>query len=409
MANGRCRMHGGRSTGPRTPEGKASRTAAHTTHGHRAAPQRRALRATRTLVSRMRLYAAVIRLGRFVPAAVMAGLARYPLAFLPPKKPSEVVVSPNAPRTPYTCLPPLRRAPRARTGEGTGGALGSVVNGRAAERAAVLAEAALQAPWQQAVAFARAVKRAVLAEKRDVRAARRAVWAAKRVVAAVPLTGRGRGKSGESGAVRLNPLQLSRDAEAAAGRSCGTGAGPSRGGRPDGARVGGVTLDCGRVDGLGAGDAVGCGGAGRGGGRQGAEGAALFRPTPNFRRTPNRGESCGMDARPAPGLAWLRSASARGGEPLVEVGGKIGLRAQLAALLGTAAPPPGWFVPQAWPPSGGAYGGMVPEPGKWRPVAAAQRSPLGLAPTGAVVLRHGPHRKLGAQDVGDGHQPDPVA
>jgi hypothetical protein len=33
MANGRCRMHGGRSTGPKTPEGLARLAAAHTTHG----------------------------------------------------------------------------------------------------------------------------------------------------------------------------------------------------------------------------------------------------------------------------------------------------------------------------------------------------------------------------------------
>jgi hypothetical protein len=32
----RCRMHGGRSTGPRTPEGKARSIAAHTKHGRRS-------------------------------------------------------------------------------------------------------------------------------------------------------------------------------------------------------------------------------------------------------------------------------------------------------------------------------------------------------------------------------------
>src|SRR5208282_6011793 len=33
MANGRCRCHGGKSTGPRTPEGRASVARAHTTQG----------------------------------------------------------------------------------------------------------------------------------------------------------------------------------------------------------------------------------------------------------------------------------------------------------------------------------------------------------------------------------------
>jgi len=33
----RCKLHGGRSTGPKTPEGKARVAAAHTTHGRRSA------------------------------------------------------------------------------------------------------------------------------------------------------------------------------------------------------------------------------------------------------------------------------------------------------------------------------------------------------------------------------------
>ncbi len=44
MANGRCRMHGGRSTGPSTPEGLARLTAARTSHGTYSA-QARAFRA----------------------------------------------------------------------------------------------------------------------------------------------------------------------------------------------------------------------------------------------------------------------------------------------------------------------------------------------------------------------------
>jgi len=32
----RCRMHGGKSTGPRTPEGRARSIAAHTMHGRRS-------------------------------------------------------------------------------------------------------------------------------------------------------------------------------------------------------------------------------------------------------------------------------------------------------------------------------------------------------------------------------------
>jgi len=41
MANGRCRMHGGASTGPRTPEGLARLRAARTRHGGYDAEHRR--------------------------------------------------------------------------------------------------------------------------------------------------------------------------------------------------------------------------------------------------------------------------------------------------------------------------------------------------------------------------------
>lgn len=40
MANGRCRMHGGASTGPRTAEGLARMTAARTKHGSYGAEMR---------------------------------------------------------------------------------------------------------------------------------------------------------------------------------------------------------------------------------------------------------------------------------------------------------------------------------------------------------------------------------
>ena len=44
MANGRCRMHGGRSTGPRTAEGLARIRAARTKHGAYSAAMRDYLR-----------------------------------------------------------------------------------------------------------------------------------------------------------------------------------------------------------------------------------------------------------------------------------------------------------------------------------------------------------------------------
>ncbi|MFC0387571.1 HGGxSTG domain-containing protein [Roseomonas vinacea] len=44
MPNGRCRMHGGASTGPRTPEGQARCRAARLKHGQRGAEAREAAR-----------------------------------------------------------------------------------------------------------------------------------------------------------------------------------------------------------------------------------------------------------------------------------------------------------------------------------------------------------------------------
>ena len=302
MANGRCRMHGGRSTGPRTAEGMARMTAARTTHGHCTAAQRMQQRYVRTLVVRTRLYCAAMRLRQHLPADLAAQLAQSPAAFLPPEKPSDAAVSRNAPTTlgssarghaPCNSLPALRRASRAAR---TGGAAGRALPGRAAERLAARAEVASQAPWRQAIALA-------LAAKRDARAAKR--------------IGTARARSGETGVVRQNPLQLSGSVGPAAGRPCPRALVPEV--DPVAPRPGGSS---------GAG-AVGRGGSGRGGGGQAAEGAALFRPT--------------LEAD------VVARAVALGSTPLA-VPWTSGLRAQLAALLGPAAPPAGWRVPQAWPP-----------------------------------------------------------
>ena len=61
MANGRCRMHGGRSTGPTTPEGLARITAARTTHGFYSAEGRAFHIGCRTLVARAKLLTLLAR------------------------------------------------------------------------------------------------------------------------------------------------------------------------------------------------------------------------------------------------------------------------------------------------------------------------------------------------------------
>jgi hypothetical protein len=61
MANGSCRMHGGRSTGPSTPEGLARVTAARTVHGCYGAEGGAFRIGCRTLLARGRLLAELER------------------------------------------------------------------------------------------------------------------------------------------------------------------------------------------------------------------------------------------------------------------------------------------------------------------------------------------------------------
>jgi hypothetical protein len=55
MANGRCRLHGGKSTGPRTPEGLARMRRANTRHGAYSEETRQLMRAVRALDARAKL------------------------------------------------------------------------------------------------------------------------------------------------------------------------------------------------------------------------------------------------------------------------------------------------------------------------------------------------------------------
>jgi hypothetical protein len=61
MANGRCRMHGGASTGPRTEEGRARLRAAHMTHGGYGAETQAVLRCSAAFVAETRALMAELR------------------------------------------------------------------------------------------------------------------------------------------------------------------------------------------------------------------------------------------------------------------------------------------------------------------------------------------------------------
>src|SRR5271165_2683832 len=170
MANGRCRMHGGNCTGPRTPEGKARMIAAHTTHGNATAAKRATQRYVRALAARARLLGALLRLRAYLPAEMAARLTPVPGELKALPHPSQVAVLKSADRMPCTVRDGVSGMGRAAAGGRKAGAAGRAPRVRDLERQAALAEAAGQAPWRQAIAFARAAKRAARAEKRVRRA-----------------------------------------------------------------------------------------------------------------------------------------------------------------------------------------------------------------------------------------------
>ena len=146
MANGRCRMHGGASTGPRTPEGLARIVAAKTTHGRygmAAAPKRLAQRYVRTLITRIALTDAATQLRAYLPAGMAARLDTAPEELRAPKHPSQVAFDALNARACCDSVPPglglgrRARAARARLGMRGGAAVGAVaLRGRTAERLA---------------------------------------------------------------------------------------------------------------------------------------------------------------------------------------------------------------------------------------------------------------------------------
>ena len=176
MPNGRCRLHGGKSTGPRTPKGIASRATANTRHGRQSAPKRAEKLYLRTLIQRARLKADARRLQAWLPKAMAARLADFPLELWAPVHPTNLPFVKNHKPTPGHDSP-ARLAPDA---DPARNAARPLPRGLAAERQAARTEAASLAPWHQAIDFARAAKRAALAANRTARASNHAALAAKR-------------------------------------------------------------------------------------------------------------------------------------------------------------------------------------------------------------------------------------
>jgi hypothetical protein len=147
----RCRMHGGRSTGPRTAEGLARLRVARTIHGHYSAEARARDRHILTLARRARLAIAAVRHADRLPPEFAARLNRMAPELLPPPWPS--------------------------------GGLS-----RAEDRAVLQAEAEALAPWKLAIAAAReAGRRAIMVlPEPHVPEARPTAGAVARVPAAIP-------------------------------------------------------------------------------------------------------------------------------------------------------------------------------------------------------------------------------
>jgi len=158
MANGRCRIHGGTSTGPRTAAGLARLAAARTTRGIYSAANWVNDRHVRTQARRGRLLVAAMKLGGYLPPEVAARLAVVPAELRAPVHPSQIpyleiatkTLGSGGPDVPGRCAAGAFSAPRV----------------RAAELAAARAERATLAPWRAVIAAARLAKREALAARR---------------------------------------------------------------------------------------------------------------------------------------------------------------------------------------------------------------------------------------------------
>src|SRR5271167_4204985 len=100
MANGRCRIHGGTSTGPRTAAGLARLAAARTTRGIYSAANWANDRHVRTQARRLRLLVAAMKLGLYLPPEVAARLAAVPAELRAPVHPSQLPYLEFATKTP---------------------------------------------------------------------------------------------------------------------------------------------------------------------------------------------------------------------------------------------------------------------------------------------------------------------
>jgi len=100
-------MHGGRSTGPRSPEGRDRIRAARTIHGRNGAEARAFNRFRLTMLRRNSVTAAAIRYRAHLPPVFIARLYDHATELLPPSSP------PGSRRSPPPAPPSVPPAPPA--------------------------------------------------------------------------------------------------------------------------------------------------------------------------------------------------------------------------------------------------------------------------------------------------------
>jgi hypothetical protein len=240
MKNGRCQMHGGKSTGPKTAEGMARMAAAHTTHGRFAAcgaAERAERRYMRTMVVRTRLLAEALRLRAFLPPGTAALLEPVPAVLRAPRYPSQVAVEggveAGARSTPGSSA--RGHAPWTVREEGTGGRMAgagpgqgagadgpAVADGIAAEKTVATPRKSPRAAARTAAARTAAARTAVAMNWRDAeRAERQAEATARLPWRAAIAHARQAKREARAGGPRLSAVQREIAFRAAGGRSGG--------------------------------------------------------------------------------------------------------------------------------------------------------------------------------------------
>jgi ubiquitin len=175
MKNGRCRLHGGKATGPRTPEGLARIAAADTTHEmYCEGEMRDALDHGKKLCRRIRLACAAVRHDPWLSRARARALAVRLEA-----GPAELQAQPHYSHTRAVAVAAAARAICPRSGEVAVGGRDArgrfapaplpMVRRRVAERQAARVEAAALAPLRAGIARARLIKRLLQGQERAAR------------------------------------------------------------------------------------------------------------------------------------------------------------------------------------------------------------------------------------------------